>query len=57
MSDYLTPKQAAEELHISDSTLKLWRRNGTGPPCFKNQGKILYSKEKLDNWIEGHTGS
>ncbi len=55
MTEYLTTQQAADILKRSVPTLKRWRRDNVGPPCFKNENTVLYSKARLIEWIEDHT--
>lgn len=54
----LNEVEAAKYLGMPWSTLNLWRRRGTGPPCTKLPGnggrnyKIFYDKKDLDDFIK-----
>lgn len=54
MSDFLTTKEAAEYIKHSEQTLEQWRAKGIGPKYLKPQGKVLYTKEDLINWMKGN---
>lgn len=49
--DNLTTKQAAAWLCRSEDSLKRWRRLRIGPPHFTINGRVLYSKTQLQEWI------
>lgn len=46
-----TPK-AAEYLDLAAITLAIWRGKGKGPDYFKIGGRISYTKEQLDAFIQ-----
>jgi hypothetical protein len=53
----LTARQAARYLHVSVSSLKRMRVDGTGPTWFKAGDKanspIMYEVGDLDVWVRG----
>lgn len=49
----LSPKEAAEYLHMSADTLANWRSSGTGPKFNQPAKKVYYFKDDLDEWIKG----
>jgi excisionase family DNA binding protein len=48
---YMTTKQAAEELGLGTSTLEIWRTKGTGPKWIKVGRAIRYSRGDLEAWV------
>ena len=49
---FLKPKEAANLLRISQSTLARWRHEGMGPRFSKLEtGSILYSKQRLLEFV------
>lgn len=49
----LTPIQTAKYLGVSESVLRLWRSESTGPRYFKAGEKLVrYRRADLDSWIE-----
>jgi hypothetical protein len=50
----LTEHQAATLLRHSVSTLRRWRRAGTGPQFVRFGRVILYRSADLDNFITTH---
>lgn len=54
MQEYLTTQEAAKYLRIAVKTLERWRAKKISPPYKKINGKILYSAQDLQNWMEGH---
>lgn len=51
MSKYLTPKQAANELQLSDLTLRKWRWEGKGPQFIKAGRKVIYRLQDIEEWV------
>jgi len=51
----LSEKEIASRLGVSLSTIRRWRRNGTGPGYFKFGGVLRYAKSSLDAFIKQHT--
>ena len=51
-NEFLRPKEAAEMLRLSPSTLAKMRVYGTGPRYMKAGGKlVLYSLDDLKSWL------
>ena len=48
---YFTEEQAAERLHISLSTLRRWRKKGTGPEHFHFGDIIRYRDTALEAFV------
>ena len=50
----LNPLQVSIRLGVSTALLWKWRKLGIGPPFVQPQkgGRILYDKEKIDQWLE-----
>jgi predicted DNA-binding transcriptional regulator AlpA len=53
---FLTEDQAAAFLCVSLSTLRRWRRNGTGPKYFRLGNIIRYGKAEVLRFIAEHSG-
>ncbi|MGE5548237.1 MAG: helix-turn-helix transcriptional regulator [Solirubrobacterales bacterium] len=51
---YLSPKQAAERLRLSEKTLERWRSQGSGPRYLKFGTRVRYRADDLDAWAEKH---
>ena len=52
---HLSEKEAAAYLSVSLSTMRRWRKNGTGPEYFRFGGVLRYSRSTLDEFIKQHT--
>jgi Helix-turn-helix domain len=50
---YLTPKETASHLRVSNSYLKKLRRCGAGPKFYKRGRIIRYTLAAVDRWMEG----
>ena len=50
-----TEKEAAAYLSVSLSTMRRWRKKGTGPENFHFGGVLRYSRSTLDEFIKQHT--
>lgn len=48
----LSPNDAAGLLGVSAGTLAAWRCEKRGPAYYKIGGKVKYSREVLDEWVE-----
>ena len=48
----IRPKEAAEILGRPESTLRYWRCLGVGPAWIKLEGRVLYDKEDLLEYIQ-----
>ena len=46
----LTPKEAAQIIGYSVSTMKHWEPGLPGPRFFSIHGRIFYSREALEDW-------
>jgi len=55
--DLLLPREAAEYLRSSTSTLSKWRLFGTGPRYVTLGRLIRYRRRDLDAWLDGNTRS
>jgi predicted DNA-binding transcriptional regulator AlpA len=53
---FLTEDQTAAFLCVSLSTLRRWRRNGTGPKYFRLGNIIRYGKAEVVRFIAEHSG-
>jgi Helix-turn-helix domain len=53
--EYLTAREAAKFLMMTEKTLRNWRSLGIGPPYAKYVGKILYRLSDLKAYLEEHT--
>jgi excisionase family DNA binding protein len=53
---HYTPRQAAEYLGVSISTLNRWEARGIGPERFQLGSIVRYRKSRLDAFIAGHSG-
>jgi len=53
---YMSEKQAADYLGLSNKTLQRYRGNGQGPQFIKcgGRGRILYDIQDCDTWMEAH---
>ena len=52
---FMTEAASAAYLSVSVTTLRRWRRNNTGPKCFKVGDIVRYTQENLDDW-RAHPG-
>jgi Helix-turn-helix domain len=52
---FLTPKESAAFLRLSDVTLARWRIEGIGPPYRKFGRRVLYARADLVLWADGQT--
>lgn len=51
-NDLITPREAAQRLHVAVGTLKRWRRCQAGPPwCRVGSRSIRYPVALLDGWL------
>lgn len=52
----LTPAEVSKRIHISEYTLRMWRRADRGPPFIVvGERTPRYPEEKLERWIEART--
>ena len=54
---YFTEEQAAKRLHISLSTLRRWRKKGTGPVCFHFGDIIRYRDTALEAFVAKYSSN
>jgi excisionase family DNA binding protein len=47
----LTPKEAADHLRVSETTLRRWRRENTGPPYVRMGRVYRYRLGALIEWL------
>lgn len=51
--EFLTPKQVADRLQLSEWTLSCWRSRGHGPK-FRKVGRLVrYKSDDLEAWMDG----
>lgn len=48
---YLSERQAADYLGVSDKTLQRYRGSGQGPQFIKLSGRVLYDVHDCDAWM------
>ena len=51
--DLLTTPEAAAYVRRSPRTLERYRVTGEGPNFLKPDGRVLYRRADLDQWLEG----
>ena len=51
----LNTAAAAKFLCVTPYTLKVWRRQGTGPPFAKVNRRVLYPTDALGTWLTERT--
>jgi len=54
---YLSSRQAALHLGVSEAALRLWRSQGRGPRYFRLNRLVRYRRLDLDAWVEDQSGS
>ena len=52
LSGRITTAELAAELKRSPETIVRWRRLRIGPPYIRLQGRVLYSRNAVEKWIE-----
>lgn len=55
--DIFDRKTVAAVLYVSVSTLELWHRLGSGPPCERIGRKMFYRRAAFDTWVESKRGA
>lgn len=48
----ISPKEAAELIGVSTRTLDRWRRDGNGPRYALHLGRVWYSRDGIDEFLE-----
>ena len=51
--DLMTTPEAATYVRRSPRTLERYRVTGEGPKFLKPDGRVLYRRGDLDDWLEG----
>lgn len=49
--EFVTPKQLAAELRVTEWTLNEWRKGRKGPPYYRLIKKIIYYRHEVDEWL------
>ncbi|MFN4261919.1 MAG: helix-turn-helix domain-containing protein [Gemmataceae bacterium] len=50
---FMSPGQAARMLGVTTATLRLWRKNGVGPPYRQfPRNHVRYNRDELMTWLE-----
>lgn len=52
LSEKMTTQELATELKRTPETLIRWRRQRTGPGYLRVQGRILYDRKVVEQWLE-----
>jgi len=52
---FLSEKEAAVYLSVSLSTIRRWRRSGTGPAFFRLGDVLRYRRDAVDDFITQNT--
>jgi hypothetical protein len=55
VQDLTTTNEIANDLKRAPETLVRWRRQRVGPPYIRVQGRILYSRKQVQQWLESKT--
>lgn len=49
--ELLNTDEVSRILRVSSSTLKLWRRQGIGPPFIRYRSAIRYMEADVEAWV------
>jgi predicted DNA-binding transcriptional regulator AlpA len=52
---YLTQKEVAAHLRLSERTLERYRVSGTGPRFIRLGRRIVYRRGDIEEWASAHT--
>lgn len=52
MSDLMNPRETAEEIKSTESTLAYWRHIGKGPRYAKVGRRVVYRRVDVLAWLE-----
>jgi len=52
--ELLYTSEAAEFLRRPVNTLRHWRKTGHGPRCYKEEGRIIYFRSELLQWLRSN---
>ena len=55
LNDKLTTAELAAKLKRTAHTLERWRRLRQGPPYLRIQGRVLYDRKAVQDWLEQHS--
>ena len=55
VEDLSTTNEIAKDLKRAPETLIRWRRQRVGPPYIRVQGRILYSRRQVQQWLDEQT--
>lgn len=55
--DFLDRFQVAEYIGVGPETMRIWRRNNTGPKSYMLAGRIVYRRAEVDQWIAAQLAS
>lgn len=55
MDRYLTTREVAEILRVTQETLRRWRHEGIGPTYSKPAGRALYRLSDVQSFVESKT--
>lgn len=54
--EYATPSELAEEIHVSEATLRQWRWQNQGPPYVKvGTKRVVYRRADVARWLDAQT--
>ncbi|NHK27611.1 helix-turn-helix domain-containing protein [Parvularcula flava] len=54
LSDYLTKRQLAAELGVTERTIGRWMRKAGGIPHTRIGGQLVFRIASVRSWIESH---
>ena len=54
-TEFLTQREAAAHLRLSERTLERYRVAGTGPSFVKFGRRVVYRQDDLRRWADTHT--
>jgi len=52
VSDFMTARQAAQEIGVHIRTLKYWKANGYGPDHFYIGKRLFYRRSDVIGWLQ-----
>lgn len=55
LSEKLTTIELAAELKRSTATVERWRRQRQGPPYLRLQGRVLYDRIAVEEWLQSRS--